>query len=64
MLNFGNTDYVPELLTLPATMTNGKPLPEVKPGFRHARSPEEYRAMLADKTDLRPIKIFFPENQL
>lgn len=59
-LVFGNMEYIPESMTLPVTVANGKPLPEVKPIYRHARSPEEYHAMLADKTDLRPIKIFFP----
>jgi hypothetical protein len=56
-LHFGNLHYIPEPpRVLPVTGS----IKEVMPRFRHALSPDQEAAMLADVNDTRPIKRFYP----
>lgn len=58
VLHFGNMHYIPEP---PRVLPVTGPIKEVMPRFRHALSPEQEAAMLADTEDTRPIKRFYPE---
>lgn len=62
ILNFGNMEFKPKEIVadLPVSRDPNRELVEIKPKFRHACSQEQYDKMLADTTDTRPIKIFFP----